>query len=162
MSNSMSENDRIINCLEQSPFILQELIRKVPKAILKEHRRIGKWSIHENACHLAQAEDMILNRFRIFKKEDRPHFKPYLPDKIVETRELIDMNLQTELSRYELLRSELVNLVLTFRKKDWQKSASHPEYKVYNPIILLRHTLMHDHFHMYRIEELWLTKDEYL
>jgi len=27
---------------------------------------------------------------------------------------------------------------------------------------LERHILMHDHWHMYRMEELWLTRDAYL
>ena len=34
--------------------------------------------------------------------------------------------------------------------------------KKYNFEIVLNHILFHDYWHMYRIEELWLTKDEYL
>ena len=45
---------------------------------------------------------------------------------------------------------------------DWEKTATHPEYEQYSLIILARHILMHDHWHMYRMEELWLTRDEYL
>ena len=44
----------------------------------------------------------------------------------------------------------------------WQKTATHPEYAQYSFYILVRHILMHDHWHMYRMEELWLTRDEYL
>jgi hypothetical protein len=45
---------------------------------------------------------------------------------------------------------------------DWEKVATHPEYTHYTLYILARHILMHDHWHMYRMEELWLTRDEYL
>lgn len=32
----------------------------------------------------------------------------------------------------------------------------------YTPEIMLGHLVMHDQLHMYRIEELWLTRDEFL
>jgi hypothetical protein len=44
----------------------------------------------------------------------------------------------------------------------WQKTGIHPEYELYSLSILGRHILMHDFWHMYRIEELWLTRDAYL
>ena len=45
---------------------------------------------------------------------------------------------------------------------DLVKEAKHDEYKKYNIEIKLNHMLFHDYWHIYRIEELWLTKDEYL
>ena len=53
-------------------------------------------------------------------------------------------------------------LIRSADKSIWIKEAEHPEYHIYTPYIMLRHRLMHDHFHMYRIEELWLTNEEYL
>jgi hypothetical protein len=44
----------------------------------------------------------------------------------------------------------------------WRRTATHPEYETYTLYILTRHLLMHDHWHMYRMEELWLTRDAYL
>jgi hypothetical protein len=44
----------------------------------------------------------------------------------------------------------------------WKKTATHPEYEAYSLYILTRHVLMHDYWHMYRMEELWLTRDVYL
>ena len=49
-----------------------------------------------------------------------------------------------------------------FDVEHWTRKAKHKEYIEYTPYIMLRHILMHDHFHMYRIEELWLTTDEFL
>jgi len=42
------------------------------------------------------------------------------------------------------------------------KETSRPEYENYSLFILVRHILMHNHWHMYRMEELWLTRDAYL
>jgi hypothetical protein len=40
----------------------------------------------------------------------------------------------------------------------WQKTAIPPEYENDSLYILTRHTLMHDHWHMCRMEGLWLTR----
>jgi hypothetical protein len=41
-----------------------------------------------------------------------------------------------------------------------EKSAGHEECSEYTLYIMLRHTLTHDHVHIYRMEELWLTQDK--
>jgi hypothetical protein len=59
-------------------------------------------------------------------------------------------------------REKQVSLLETADDITWQKTGRHPEYTLYSLYILARHILMHDHWHMYRMEELWLTRDEYL
>lgn len=47
--------------------------------------------------------------------------------------------------------------------KNWKcGNPSIPEYALYSLFILARHILMHDHGHIYRMEERWLTRDAYL
>jgi hypothetical protein len=72
------------------------------------------------------------------------------------------MNLIEALKEFKTLRSESIEIVKSLDDSIWEKEAEHPEYKIYTPYIMLRHLLMHDYFHMYKIEELWLTNDEYL
>ncbi len=158
----MNEQQRIITVLEQSPQIIRGLIQSIPKDGLKIRRKAGKWSIHEHACHLAEAEAMIFKRFQVFKKSDKPKFTSYIPGKTVETTGLMTMDLGEALDQYEMIRKKLLELIMSFDAAIWGKPAIHPEYTEYNALILLRHTLMHDHFHMYRMEELWLTKEECL
>lgn len=158
----MKERDRIITCLEQSPGLLRSLLSNISQERLKLQRKPDEWSIHEHACHLAEAEEMILKRFQDFKNNDFPEFEPYLPGKTIEVNHLMQMDLDEKVRMYDSLRNQLVNLVSSFDETIWSKQAEHHEYMEYNAGILLRHTLMHDHFHMYRIEELWLTKSEFL
>ena len=152
----------LIDCLDQSPPILNDLIAGIPSEILKQRRIPGKWCIHEHACHLAQAEEMILQRFKSFKNLEYPEFQPFLPGETVSSDHLIYLNLDESIRMYAINRKKLIDLVNSFDESIWNKKATHHEYIEYNALILLRHTLMHDHFHMYRIEELWLTKDEFL
>jgi len=158
----MNDTDQIIGCLNQSPLILKNLIDSIPKELLKVKRIFNKWCIHEHVCHLASAESMIIKRFEEFKKRSNPKFSPYLPGKTISEHNLIGLNMREELEKFSRLRESLIVLVQSFENSTWRKQAEHNEYVKYNAYILLRHTLMHDHFHMYRIEELWLTKDEYL
>jgi len=105
---------------------------------------------------------MIKDRFETFMKEANPVFKLYLPGATVSDDNLIHMDLLDSIQLFSELRAKMVSHLKTFEDDLWNKRALHPEYVEYSPYILLRHAMMHDHFHMYRIEELRLTKDEYL
>jgi len=122
----------------------------------------GKWTIHEHAAHLADVQPMLINRFEIFKNNPEPEFKPYLPGVTLDDKHLAKMDLEKVVDDFETLRKELLALLNTFSESDWAKPGKHPEYSTYNAHILVRHVLMHDHFHMYRIEELWITQDDFL
>ena len=160
----MIMNDRavLIDGLSNSPLILKEFLKQIPKEELKVRRIPGKWSIHENACHLAIAEEMIFERFQRFEADAKPTFNPYIPGKTTPSDDLIDLDLEACLKGYQHIRSEMVKLLESYSEDIWAKKGTHPQYKQYDAHILMRHTLMHDHFHMYRIEELWLTNDGYL
>ena len=162
MPVSLSEKSALIQGLKHSPLLLRELLGQISYEERKLHRIPDKWSIHEHACHLAQAEIMIYDRFQTFKFEPKPEFHPYLPGTTVADDELIHLDFDEQLDSFTLQRSKTVELLESFEDSIWEKAAIHPQYSQYSTHILLRHTLMHDHFHMYRIEELWLTRSDYL
>jgi hypothetical protein len=72
------------------------------------------------------------------------------------------MSMADALDQHAHYRKKQILLLENADDITWQKTATHPEYETYSLYILTRHTLMHDHWHMYRIEELWLTRDSYL
>lgn len=156
------EKNTLISNLHSTPMLLSAFIGQIPVTLLKSRRKPNKWSIHEHACHLAQAEVMIHERFIRFEAEDQPEFKPYLPGNTISDGDLIYLDLSEQLHQFESMRAKTLNLLKSFDDGIWSKEGKHPEYINYSPFILLRHLLMHDHFHMYRMEELWLTKQEYL
>jgi hypothetical protein len=92
-----------------------------------------------------------------------PVFQPYFPDKEDDVTGGLDQLVPADLSALFMQhRTALLEQLKIREKQFWSKKASHPEYREYTPYILLRHTLMHEHLHMYRIENLWLTNDEFL
>lgn len=149
--------------LSATPMILAEMLEEIPSSMLKQKRIPGKWCIHEHACHLKDAQGMMRNRFQIFKNTPNPVFEPFLPGSdSTPDNHLINMDLDSSVKSFTEDRKELINFLETFTDEDWENEGTHPEYRRYTPAIFLRHIMMHDHLHMYRIEELWLTNDDYL
>lgn len=158
----MDDKTQIIQCLKETPLILENMLKQIPPALITKQRRQGKWTIHEHVCHLAQADNMIFRRFQQFSTEENPRFMPYIPGKTVPADILMSLNMATELQAFNICRNDMLELVQNFEEAVWKKQAEHHEYTEYSAYILLRHTLMHDHFHLYRIEELWLTREQFL
>lgn len=156
------ELEYTIDTLARSPILLNGLVEKVPNDKLKIRRIKNKWCIHEHVCHLAVTQPMLYDRLMRFRDEDAPEFKPYLPGVNVKDDDLIDMNMDQCLLDFEYQRRKLIDLIKDFDKDVWDKEGTHPEYELYTPAIIVRHIMMHDHLHMYRIEELWLTTESYL
>lgn len=158
----MNDIPQIICCLEQSPVILKNLLTQIPPELHKVRRIPDKWSIHEHACHIATGDQSgFIDRFKQFLNEQKPKIKP-LSGESFPPDYLIKMELNEALDIFFEKRKELISLVNSADKSIWTKEAEHPEYKIYTPYMMFRHRLLHDHFHMYRIEELWLTNEEYL
>jgi hypothetical protein len=94
--------------------------------------------------------------------EERPEFIPYIPgDGEAEDRQA-PMEIDVALEFFIRHRAKQIALLEQADDADWQETGTHPEFELYSLYILIRHILMHDHWHMYRMEELWLTRDAYL
>jgi uncharacterized damage-inducible protein DinB len=153
----------LIEGLRRSPKILSEFLETIPEDKLDLRRGSGFWTIAEHMSHLAQVQPMLFDRFNRFLAEDYPEFVPYLPDKEQDEPEApARMNMAEALDQFVQYRNKQIELLESTSENIWQRKGRHPEYDRYSLYILVRHTLMHDYWHMYRIEELWLTKDAYL
>ncbi len=150
--------NELLEALDKTPEILKEMLGSIPSEILKERRVEGKWSIHEHACHIPHIQPMVTDRIRRLIEEDNPKFAPYLPGTTTPEDELIKMDMQKTLGRFTKTRREFIELCKSMPDDVWHKNGEHSNFTDYNPYILVRHLLFHDHTHMYRIEELWLAK----
>lgn len=153
----------ILQTLKLAPGILNELARSIPVRETTAVRRPGFWSIRDHVLHLADAQPRMHDRFVRFRDEAHPEFIPFLPDSNSAPKPALKLDTIDEaLAAFAQWRERTVVLLESMPDGYWGKVGAHPEYAAYTPFILVRHLMMHDHWHMYRIEELWLTKDEYL
>ena len=136
-NGKLDDIQAIIHGLERIPGMLEKLLSAIPGSIRKKRRIKNKWSIHEHACHIIDVQTMLIQRFKKFKNEQHPVFKPYLPGKTVSKDHLMDLDLEEMLSKFKGYREELVDMVRGFSKKEWDRSGSHDEYEEYT--ILFQH-----------------------
>ena len=153
----------LLEGLRRAPKILAEFVNTVPKSKLDVRRGDGFWTIAEHVSHLAHVQPMLLDRLERFTNEEQPEFKPYIPGKGEDVPDTpFRMSMAVALDRFAEYRDKQLALLEKTDDTTWKKTASHPEYESYSFYILTRHVLMHDYWHMYRMEELWLTRDAYL
>jgi uncharacterized damage-inducible protein DinB len=159
----MNDVPVLLEALKGSPNLLSAFVGTIPEDRLDRRRGDGFWTIAEHVSHLAQVQPMLLERLKRFRDEERPVFVPYIPGEGEEEPETPEvMPMADALEQFDRYRSQQIDLLAGIDTAVWDKSGEHPEYESYSMRILVRHILMHDHWHMYRMEELWLTRDAYL
>lgn len=159
----MQDISDILESLRRVPNILSQFVQSVPVGKLDNRRGEGFWTVAEHFSHLAQVQPILLERLKRFMIEDQPEFIPFIPGAAKEESDTPPRMAATEaLEQFADVRGRQLQLLESADAATWAKTATHPEYDEYSLYILTRHILMHDHWHMYRMEELWLTKDAYL
>lgn len=157
----MNDIPAILDSLRHAPVILRELAAAIPAEALERRRCQDCWTIAEHILHLAQVQPMMYERLRRIVDEEQPEFVPFIPEEDESAAPARETDLNMALENFSKQRALQVKLLECSDPKTWLKTAVHPEYEQYGLYILARHILMHDHWHMYRMEELWLTKDTY-
>lgn len=154
-----TSEEQLIAVLERAPAIVIPLVRQANPAILKRRPPSGEWSIHENACHVAEVHPLFFQRLNLMLSEENPPIRSYDPGRDEPEDALLQVDLSDALSRFERDRGRLVARLRQLRPEDWTRAAQHEEYNSYSVFTMFRHLALHDFFHAYRIEELLLRKD---
>ncbi len=159
----MQDIPDLLEALRRTPKILSEFVKTMPESKLDLRRGEGFWTIAEHVSHLAQVQPMLLERFERFMNEDRPEFVPHIPGNDKEEPDTPPrMSIGSALDQFASYRQRQLRLLESANEVTWRRTATHPEYEAYSLYILTRHVLVHDYWHMYRMEDLWLTRDAYL
>ncbi len=155
----MTSVEQLIAALERAPAIVIPLVRQADPAIVKRRPAPGEWSIHENACHLAEVHPLFFRRLDLLLSQDNPTITSYDPGRDDPEDALLQVDLDEALQRFEHDRRRLVDRLRGLRPDDWTRTARHDEYNAYSVFMMFRHLALHDFHHAYRIEELLLRKD---
>jgi hypothetical protein len=152
----------LLEVLRLNPIILTHLIQQISLQKLNLRRKQNCWTIYEHVVHLENTQRMLIERLKLFINEENPRIIPYNPAS--DNKEFKNQTVPVEelLSSFTELRNQQLELIRITPENLWIKKAIHPEYTDYSYEILVRHILLHDSFHLYRIEELWLARDEFL
>jgi hypothetical protein len=151
--------DQLVAALDRAPAIVVPLVRQAHPSILKRRPAPGEWSIHENACHLAEVHPLFVRRLELMLSEPDPAIRSYDPGRDDPDDALLALDLDDTLRRFEADRARLVARLGRLRPDDWTRTARHDEYNAYSVFTMFRHLALHDFHHAYRIEELLLRRD---
>jgi uncharacterized damage-inducible protein DinB len=155
----MASKEHLVAALERAPAIVIPLVRQANPAILKRRPAAGEWSIHENACHLAEVHPLFFRRLDLMLSERNPAITSYEPGRDDPDDALLKLDLDDSLRRFKDDRARLVARLRQLSDGDWIRTAQHEEYNSYSVFTMFRHLALHDFHHAYRIEELLLRKD---
>jgi uncharacterized damage-inducible protein DinB len=150
----------LIETLVSLPEIVADYYAAIPEGELDGLRSAEAWSLRQHLYHIVGVQEMLLGRLTTMRTEARPVITPYFPDKDAEARNQF-ASVSQALARYREVRAQQVEVLRACTEADFAKPATHPEYKAYSIALLVNHMVFHEYWHLYRVEELWLTKDEY-
>lgn len=146
--------------LRSLPRVFETYVANIPESLMDLRRAEGAWTIREHVYHLAEVQPMLGGRIRTIGESPDVKITPFIPDESRKAKVLF-RSVEEALASYAGEREKQAALVETLRKESFEHSALHPEYKQYNLPILINHIVFHDYWHLYRIEEIWLLKDEF-
>ena len=155
----MTSTQSVVDALERAPLIVVPLVREMPRRLLKQRPRPGKWSAHEHACHLAVVHGLFFERLEHMLASPAPVIEPYLPGTQDPDDALLQLDLDEALESYAHDRARLTRRLRELSPAQWEKTGEHGEYSHYSVFIMFRHLALHDFLHAYRIEELVLARD---
>lgn len=156
----MFNKENLLTTFEYLPETIEEYLKNIPDEILDRKRNENSWTIREHIYHIVSVQEMLYQRILKMRNEENPVFTPYFPEN-EEGREFLYESLEIAFSYYKEIRKRQVILINGLKESDFEKEAIHNEYIKYNIPIIINHIIFHEYWHMYRIEELWLTKEEY-
>jgi hypothetical protein len=155
----VTSTETLVAALEHAPALVIPLVRQASPDIVKRRPAPGEWSIHENACHLAEVHPLFFRRLDLMLAEDDPAIVSYDPGRDDPEDALLKLDLDDALRRFAHDRARLVERLRTLRPDEWARTARHEEYNSYSIFTMFRHLALHDFHHAYRIEEIVLRKD---
>lgn len=106
---------------------LYEAVSGLSGGELLHHRLPEKWSIHQIAVHLADAELAASFRIRNIISDEETVIQPFDQDKWTDHLDYEQQDLALALERFRQLRAANGNLLDKLTDAGWQRSAIHPE-----------------------------------
>lgn len=151
----------VLETLRTLPDVVEPYFRSIPIERIDVRRTADAWTLREHLYHVAAVQGMLLGRMQLLRDEPRPVVVPYFPQNepaLADRYPSVDV----AFAEYRSRRREQLALLASLPAEAWTKPAEHPEYETYNLELVVHHLVFHEYWHFYRIEELWLTRDQYL
>jgi len=149
-----------LDTFKNLPEIIEKYISAIPLERIDLKRGNDVWTIREHICHISGVQKMLLGRIELIMNNDKPVIEPYFPEKDNDVLSKYK-SIEEAFKEYKTTRKDQIKLLKKCSENDFMKRAWHKEYSNYTIPLIVKHMIFHEYWHMYRIEEVWLTNDEY-
>jgi len=156
---SRDQIEAVLDQFSRGPALVRQVIYEMPPELRKRRPAPGVWSAHEHAVHLPAIYPLIVRRLDHMLSDPAPRIKSYEPSRDDAEDALLQLDLDSEMDRFETERAAIVERLRTLTPEEWAITAKHEEYSHYSVFIMIRHLALHDLHHAYKIEERLLRKE---
>jgi uncharacterized damage-inducible protein DinB len=129
---------------------LAHLIEGVPRADL-DKRVAGKWSVTENAAHLARYTELTIERVRRILTDPEPTFPPYRAEQDAEWPAWQSRSFEDVVERLHATRADLAALVRNLTPEQLARKGRHARFGPMSLRAWLEFFLAHEGHHFYVI-----------
>lgn len=150
----IDEREEILKALRAGPLVLGRLVRGISEGALRARPEPGEWAIIEVVAHLGDTDERSLARMRRMLDEDDPFLEPYDPAALAEERHYLEMDLVEQLTRFDTVRHEQVELLESLDDAGWRRTGMHGEHGKITVQALAAHTAGEDADHLAQIAHL--------
>ena len=140
------------------PAVIGSFVENLDPDCLDRRRSGTSWTAREHIYHIVNVQEMLLGRITLIRDSDNPVIKPFFP----ENEEIpLYGNMAEAMDRFRDWRRKQCDLIGELTPDELVKEARHDEYTEYNILKIINHMIFHEYWHLYRVEEIAHTKDEF-
>lgn len=116
-----------LNSLENTPKTLVNIVDQVKPDRYTQHTEPDRFNLIEMVAHLADFDDIFLDRLRYAHESPGVTVTSFDPDVRAEEKHYGSRDIHHELDVFENRRRDLVEFLDTLGPDDWKKSFVHPD-----------------------------------
>ncbi len=117
-----------LKTLEQTPKTLFNIVDQVKPDRYNDMVDPDRFNLTEMVAHLADFEDIFLDRLRLAFEAPGSEITPIDPDARATEKHYATRDVHHELTVFDNRRRDLVEFMNTLQPEDWKKSFKHPEH----------------------------------
>ncbi|MEO5591437.1 MAG: DinB family protein [Chitinophagaceae bacterium] len=130
---------------------LNELIKGLTEAQLKEQINPGKWSAFENIVHLTAYQPTFFHRLQLIASKENPLFERYVADNDPVFQQYITYSLKELLEDLSTQRFLINNHIINLSETTLRREGTHPLYGRFNISQWADFFLLHEAHHLFTI-----------
>lgn len=146
VDDSRAISERLLRQLDALP----QFVEGVPRAEL-DKRVNGKWSVTENAAHLARHTELTIERVRRILAEEEPIFPPYRAEQDAEWPALQARSFEEVVEKLRATRADLAARVALLTPEQLARTGRHARFGSMTLRAWLEFFLAHEGHHLYVI-----------